>query len=215
MQQPDLTAHPVRLSERLRGETAEAHHQLDSQTALAVLMQPELTELAYGRSLFCLYHAWAPAESAIEQLLEEHAAHPAVASLSCYYFPRRQALEVDLAELAWPLPHVSPFEVRPCDGSLVSPEAALAGQLYVIAGGQLGSVLIERRVSAANPNLPLRFFQARPADLGQRWAGFRACLDSQFASIEAQARVIESANRTFCHFIERLNEASRSALSNG
>jgi heme oxygenase len=93
----------------------------------------------------------------------------------------------------------------------VPPKAILAGQLYVMAGGQLGSVLIERKVSAANPTLPLRFFQARPADLGQRWAGFRECLDALFASPDTHGPVIEAANLTFHRFIERLETAARSA----
>lgn len=208
MQQSERPERPVRLSERLRAETAEAHHRLDSQTALAVLMQPDLSPASYGFSLFCLYQAWAPAEWMIERLLNENAAAPAVSQLACYYYARRQALAADLAELTWPLPHC---DDRPMAVGQLPPLATLAGQLYVMAGGQLGSVLIERRVSAANPVLPVRFFQARPADLGQRWAGFRECLDTLFASPDTHGAVIEAANLTFHHFIERLETAARLA----
>lgn len=207
MQQSEPTEHSVRLSARLRAETEGAHQRLDSQTVLAALMQPDLTSPLYGQSLYCLYYAWAPAELAIERLLRDHATDPAVATLAPFHFPRRQALAADLAELAWPVPESREWQWT---GNTDRPLATLAGQLYVMAGGQLGSVLIERKVSAVNPAFPIRFFQARPADLGQRWAGFRACLDAMFISPETHALVIESANLSFLHFIERLNEASRS-----
>jgi heme oxygenase len=171
-------------------------------------MQPGLDQTAYGWSLFCLYQAWAPAEWMIERIMKEHAANPAFAQLACYHFPRRQALKADLAELTWPLPRCGGRQ--PAEGN-VSPLASLAGQLYVLAGGQLGSVLIERKLGTVNPGLPMRFFQTRPADLGQRWAGFRECLDTLFALPEAHEPVIEAANLAFHHFIERLETAARSA----
>lgn len=83
------------LSSRLRTETRELHVQAERSGAMGALLRGQLPLEGYGALVAALLEIYA----ALEEGLERHAAHPAIAALRRPGLARRSALESDLAVL--------------------------------------------------------------------------------------------------------------------
>lgn len=150
------------LTERLRGDTAEAHARLESE--LDLLRDLSRPRVAAVLRRFAAFHAgWEPA---VARLLDE----PAL------WEPRRRlpALEHDLASLGVSPP--GPEEAWPAPAWLHD-RAAAWGSLYVLEGSTLGGQVIGRALHEAGID-GLRYFDGRGREAGPLWRELRRRLDA-------------------------------------
>lgn len=118
--------------------------------------------------------------------------------LDWFFLARGPALQADLARLGLDSPDPTP-ELTIARGW---PESLAC--LYVINGAQLGSAMLERRISASLPEAPVSFFATRLSGEDRGWPAFRRFLDQQRLSEAETERAIACGRGIFRALAARL-----------
>jgi heme oxygenase len=175
------------LLQRLRAETAEAHHRLE--IALDILAEP-LCRDRFTRLLerFWGFHAaWEPA---LARSLRDDA----------FLAPRGKLdhLRRDLLALGRTPDQVAALPLWLDAARLTADASAALGSLYVMEGSTLGGQVISRALKAA-PWLPeggLGYFDPYGPSTGQMWRGFRDYASARSAPA-ADDLIVDGARATF------------------
>ncbi|MDZ7790977.1 MAG: biliverdin-producing heme oxygenase [Xanthomonadales bacterium] len=159
--------------ERLRSATRAAHHALDHHPLLQRLVKSDLTREAYAQSLQAIYAAHAELEA---RVLESQWHRRSPLELHA----RSELLRRDLDELGR-----RPIEPSVERFARAQSESEWLGQVYVLEGSRLGSVVIVGRVvGSLGEGAPRRFLAAvHDADA---WPRILSCIEQR---LDTPARV--------------------------
>jgi len=190
----ETTVDETSLRQRLKRETAPAHHLLEAQLGL---LDPGLDVHRYRRVLETFYGFYVPLEIDVMQLA---AAEPPLE------FPLRARAELiarDLLALGLSRAYLAALPL--CrDRPELSCVEDLAGCLYVVEGAALGgqvlSPLLHRRLGLAKES-GTAFFAGDEERTLPRWAVVVAWLDGLPRNGASTARIISTANATFAAFV--------------
>jgi len=184
------------LLQYLRQATYSSHHQIEQNTRLARLLQPNLTLVNYQEVLARMLGFLEPLEQAIDASPEASRIYAGLGKRS-----KTPWLIQDLLSLGHSVQSIADIpRATPQELPAVTSLAKSAGVLYVLEGSTLGGQLISRHL---NHNLGLtsdrggRFYAGYGAENGRMWGQFRHWLNSLSLEESQVHQAARAAVRTF------------------
>lgn len=193
---------PPAVLHQLRQATTSLHRQLDRESCMAQLMQPQLTQHQYVQILQALHSVYVPLEFA----LATQAPCAAPGALSAWQ-AKAPLLVDDLHAMGYaPLPPVVGLKL-PALGLT----SQYAGVCYVLEGACLGGAVIRKKLRnqwGEQADSYTRFFAGNGTDTARQWAGFCQQLGALLPATQECPDIelaCESARQTFKLFIDGLS----------